>query len=56
MTVVVDCAHGAASAAAPLAYRAAGATVIAINAEPNGLNINDGCGSTHMDVLQRTRC
>jgi phosphoglucosamine mutase len=53
MTVVVDCAHGAASAAAPLAYRAAGATVVAINAEPNGLNINDGCGSTHMDVLQR---
>ncbi|GAB7071918.1 phosphoglucosamine mutase [Mycobacterium hodleri] len=53
ITVVVDCAHGAASAAAPLAYRAAGATVIAINAEPNGLNINEGCGSTHMDVLQR---
>ena len=53
MTVVVDCAHGAASAAAPRAYRAAGATVIAINAEPNGLNINDGCGSTHMDVLQQ---
>ncbi|MEU0495366.1 phosphoglucosamine mutase [Mycobacterium sp. NPDC006124] len=53
ITVVVDCAHGAASAAAPLAYRAAGATVIAINAEPNGLNINDDCGSTHMDVLQR---
>ncbi|TPG34403.1 phosphoglucosamine mutase [Mycolicibacterium hodleri] len=52
VTVVVDCAHGAASTAAPLAYRAAGATVIAINAEPNGLNINDGCGSTHMDVLQ----
>jgi phosphoglucosamine mutase len=52
-TVVVDCAHGAASAAAPLAYRAAGATVIAINAEPNGLNINDGCGSTHLEVLQR---
>jgi phosphoglucosamine mutase len=52
LTVVVDCAHGAASTAAPLAYRAAGATVIAINAEPNGLNINDGCGSTHMDVLQ----
>ena len=52
LTVVVDCAHGAASAAAPRAYRAAGANVIAINAEPNGLNINDGCGSTHMDVLQ----
>ncbi len=54
LTVVVDCAHGAASTAAPLAYRAAGATVIAIHAEPNGLNINDGCGSTHMDVLRRT--
>jgi phosphoglucosamine mutase len=53
LTVVVDCAHGAASTAAPLAYRAAGATVIAINDEPNGLNINDGCGSTHLDVLQR---
>ncbi|CDO28035.1 phosphoglucosamine mutase [Mycolicibacterium porcinum] len=52
LTVVVDCAHGAASTAAPRAYRAAGANVIAINAEPNGLNINDGCGSTHMEVLQ----
>lgn len=52
LTVVVDCAHGAASSAAPRAYRAAGANVVAINAEPNGLNINDGCGSTHMDVLQ----
>jgi phosphoglucosamine mutase len=53
LTVVVDCAHGAASAAAPLAYRAAGANVVPINAQPNGLNINDGCGSTHLDVLQR---
>jgi phosphoglucosamine mutase len=52
LTVVVDCAHGAASEAAPRAYRAAGARVIAINAEPNGLNINEGCGSTHLDVLQ----
>src|SRR5689334_4138976 len=52
LTVVVDCAHGAASTAAPRAYRAAGANVIAINAEPNGLNINDGCGSTHMDQLR----
>ena len=52
LTVVVDCAHGAASAAAPQAYRAAGATVVAINAEPDGLNINDGCGSTHLEVLQ----
>ncbi|MCV7168983.1 phosphoglucosamine mutase [Mycobacterium manitobense] len=54
LTVVVDCAHGAASTAAPLAYRAAGARVIAINAEPTGLNINDGCGSTHMETLQAT--
>ncbi len=53
LTVVVDCAHGAASVAAPRAYRAAGANVIAINAEPNGLNINDGCGSTHMEALQQ---
>ena len=52
LTVVVDCAHGAASAAAPRAYRAAGADVIAINAQPDGLNINDGCGSTHMEQLQ----
>ncbi len=53
LTVVVDCANGAASAAAPRAYRAAGATVIAMNAEPNGLNINEGCGSTHMETLQQ---
>lgn len=52
LTVVVDCAHGAASVAAPLAYRAAGANVIPINADPDGLNINDGCGSTHMDSLR----
>ncbi|OBA61774.1 phosphoglucosamine mutase [Mycobacterium sp. 1100029.7] len=52
LTVVVDCAHGAASSAAPRAYRAAGARVIAINAEPNGLNINDRCGSTHLESLR----
>jgi phosphoglucosamine mutase len=52
LTVVVDCAHGAASSVAPRAYRAAGARVIAINADPNGLNINDGCGSTHLDGLR----
>lgn len=52
LTVVVDCAHGAASLVAPRAYRAAGARVVAINAEPNGLNINDGCGSTHLDALR----
>ncbi|KUI33941.1 phosphoglucosamine mutase [Mycobacterium sp. IS-1496] len=52
LTVVVDCAHGAASVAAPLAYRAGGANVLTINADPDGLNINDGCGSTHMETLQ----
>jgi phosphoglucosamine mutase len=52
LTVVVDCANGAASAAAPRAYHAAGARVIAINAEPNGLNINEGCGSTHLEQVQ----
>lgn len=50
--VVLDCAHGAASVAGPTALRNAGAEVIAICAEPDGLNINDGCGSTHLDVLQ----
>ncbi|MFC3964608.1 phosphoglucosamine mutase [Nocardia jiangsuensis] len=52
LTVVVDCANGAASEVAPAVYRAAGATVIAINAEPDGLNINDGCGSTHLGPVQ----
>ena len=51
--VVLDCAHGAASEVGPLALAEAGAEVIAICAEPDGLNINDGCGSTHLDVLQR---
>jgi phosphoglucosamine mutase len=49
---VVDCANGAASEAAPAAYSAAGAEVIAIHAAPDGLNINDGCGSTHLDSLK----
>lgn len=52
LTLVVDCAHGAASHVGPLAYEAAGAKVIAIHSEPDGLNINDDCGSTHMDKLQ----
>jgi phosphoglucosamine mutase len=52
LKIVVDCANGAASVAAPDAYRRAGAEVVAINAEPDGININDGVGSTHLDVLQ----
>ena len=46
--MVLDCADGAASDAGPRALRDAGAEVIAIDAEPDGLNINDGCGSTHL--------
>lgn len=53
LKVVVDCAHGAASVAGPKALRDAGLEVVAICAEPDGLNINDGCGSTHLGVLQK---
>ncbi len=52
LRVVVDCAHGAASAVAPEAYRRAGAEVIALHAEPDGLNINAGVGSTYLGPLQ----
>ncbi|MCU1683446.1 MAG: glmM [Amycolatopsis sp.] len=50
--VVVDCANGASSVAAPAVYRKAGAEVIAIHAEPNGININDECGSNHPELLR----
>ena len=50
--VVVDAANGAASRIAPKVYAAAGAEVIAIYDQPNAYNINDGCGSTHMDKIQ----
>jgi phosphoglucosamine mutase len=53
LTVVVDGANGAASHVAPLTYREAGADVIEIHCEPDGYNINHGCGSTHMEDLQR---
>ena len=53
LSVVVDCAHGAASVVAPQAYRRAGAEVLALHAEPDGLNINDRCGSTHLDGLRK---
>ncbi|WP_426246808.1 phosphoglucosamine mutase [Nocardioides sp. LHG3406-4] len=52
LTVVLDCAEGAAHVAGPQALRDAGANVIAIHAEPDGLNINDGCGSTHLEPLR----
>jgi phosphoglucosamine mutase len=50
--VVVDCAHGAASVASPAALRAAGADVVVIGAEPDGLNINDNYGSTDLGHLR----
>ncbi|PAY23702.1 phosphoglucosamine mutase [Dietzia natronolimnaea] len=52
LRVVVDCANGAASVAAPRAYRGAGATVIELHSSPDGYNINDGCGSTHLDDVR----
>ena len=51
--IVLDCANGAASKVAPEAYRRLGAEVIAIAAEPDGTNINDKCGSTHPENLQK---
>lgn len=51
--VVLDCAHGAASGISPQAFTDAGARVTVIGADPNGLNINDGVGSTYLDPLQR---
>lgn len=53
MRVVVDCANGAASAVAPEVYRRAGAEVIVIAGSPDGWNINDGVGSTHIDGLRQ---
>jgi phosphoglucosamine mutase len=52
LTVVLDEAHGAASRVSPEAFTRAGATVVTIGAEPDGLNINDGYGSTHLDKLR----
>jgi phosphoglucosamine mutase len=54
LTLVVDCAHGAAAHVAPDVYRRAGATVHAIGCEPDGWNINDGIGSTHLGPLIET--
>jgi phosphoglucosamine mutase len=51
LKVIVDCANGAASTVAPTVYERAGATVTAISATPTGWNINENCGSTHLDNL-----
>jgi phosphoglucosamine mutase len=52
--VVLDCGNGAASQLAPRLFREAGAEVIAICNEPNGRNINLGCGALHTETLQKT--
>jgi phosphoglucosamine mutase len=51
LRIVADCAHGAAYQIAPQALRRAGAEVITIGDEPDGLNINEGCGSTALGAL-----
>ena len=51
LKVVLDCAHGATYHIAPLLFRELGADVITIGAEPNGVNINDGVGSMHVESL-----
>ena len=53
--VVLDEAHGAAARVSPEAFARAGAEVVTIGAEPDGLNINDGYGSTHLENLLKAR-
>ncbi len=52
LKVVLDCAHGAAAGCSPEVFKAAGADVVVIGADPDGININDGYGSTHLEKLQ----
>lgn len=52
LKIVLDCAHGAASGCSPQAFADAGAQVVVIGAEPDGININEGYGSTHLENLQ----
>ena len=52
LKIVLDCAHGAASAISPQIFSDAGAKVIVIGADPDGNNINSGYGSTHLSALQ----
>lgn len=53
MKIVLDCANGASYEAMPKILRRLGADVIVINDNPNGININDNCGSTHLEALQK---
>ncbi|MFD9335965.1 phosphoglucosamine mutase [Streptomyces sp. NPDC060028] len=52
LKVVLDEAHGAAAYVSPEAFTRAGAEIVTIGTEPDGLNINDGCGSTHLELLK----
>ena len=52
LKIVVDCANGAAYKVAPSVFRELGAEVSVLSAQPDGLNINDDCGSTHVEALQ----
>ena len=54
LKIVIDCAHGAAYEMAPLIFREAGLEPAVIHAEPDGKNINRGCGSTHLEPLKKT--
>ena len=54
LKIVVDCANGAAYQVAPSAVWELGAEVIAVGVNPNGININDNCGSTHLDLIKET--
>ena len=53
LKIVLDCANGASYKAAERVYKDLGAKVVVIGNEPNGININDGCGSTHPEKLQQ---
>ena len=53
LSVVLDCANGAASHVAPTVFEAVGCDVEVLSATPDGMNINAGCGSTHPEALQQ---
>ncbi|OIO03367.1 MAG: phosphoglucosamine mutase [Desulfovibrionaceae bacterium CG1_02_65_16] len=53
MKIVLDCAHGAAYAGAPKVFEELGAEVVSLGVSPNGVNINEGCGSLHPEVVSQ---
>ena len=53
LRIIIDCANGAAYQIAPSVFKELGAEVIAIGVDPDGLNINKNCGSTHPEILQK---